>query len=80
MREVVILFEPFAGLGENGMKLSPQRAVLDIFDFATQLDSPLPDFARRQLGKGAPWPGPRLTERKFPGVWGVGVLYGPPAT
>jgi hypothetical protein len=34
MREVVILFEPFARLGEDGMELSPQRTVLDIFDFA----------------------------------------------
>ena len=34
MREVVILFESFTRLGENGMELSPQRAVLDIFDFA----------------------------------------------
>jgi hypothetical protein len=53
MREVVILFEPFARLGENGMELSPQRAVLDIFYFAPQLDPAMPDFQWRQLGKGA---------------------------
>jgi hypothetical protein len=38
MREVVILFEPFIRLGEDGMELSPQRAVLDIFDFAPELN------------------------------------------
>ena len=53
MREVVILFESFTRLGENGMELSPQRAVLDIFDFAPQLDPAVPDFQRRELGKGA---------------------------
>ena len=46
MREVVILFEPFARLGEDGMELSPQRAILDIFDLAPQLDPAVPDFKR----------------------------------
>src|SRR6516164_6205690 len=53
MREVVILFEPFTRLGEDGMELSPQRAVLDIFDFASQLYPAVPDFQRRELGKSA---------------------------
>src|SRR5262249_754155 len=51
MREVVILFEPFIRLCEDGMELSPERAVLDIFDFAPQLNPAVPDFQRRQLGK-----------------------------
>src|SRR6516164_452028 len=46
MREVVILFEPFARLGEDGMELSPEHAVLDILDFAPQLDPAVPDFKR----------------------------------
>src|SRR5262249_47653192 len=50
MREVVILFEPLARLGEDGMELSSQRAVLDIFDFAPHLNPAVPDFQRRQLG------------------------------
>src|SRR6516165_9633928 len=46
MREVVILFEPFIRLGEDGMELSPEHAVLDILDFAPQLDPAVPDFKR----------------------------------
>src|SRR5262245_27297869 len=46
MGEVVILLEPFARLGEDGMELSPERAVLDIFDFAPQLDPAVPDLKR----------------------------------
>src|SRR5262245_24377312 len=46
MREVVILFEPFTRLGEDGMELSPKHAVLDIFDFAPQLDPAVPNFKR----------------------------------
>src|SRR5262249_28055379 len=46
MREVVILFEPFTRLGDDGMDVSPKHAVLDIFDFAPQLDPAVPNFKR----------------------------------
>src|SRR5262249_17207851 len=46
MREVVILLEPSSRLGEDGMEVSPERAVLDIFDLAPQLDPAVPDFKR----------------------------------
>ena len=44
VREVVVLFQSLACLGQNGVKPFPQRPILDALDFAHQLDPAVPDF------------------------------------
>jgi len=53
MRKIVVLFEPLARLGEDGVQLLPQLAILDVFDFARELDPVVPSLQRRLLGERA---------------------------
>jgi hypothetical protein len=52
MREVVILFDSFARSGDDGLEPSFQLSILDMLDFARQLDPAVPDFQGRQRGQG----------------------------
>src|SRR6516165_6808487 len=49
--KVVVLFEPLPRFSEDGVEFSPYRAILDIFDFACEIDPAVPDFHGRQFGK-----------------------------
>jgi hypothetical protein len=51
--KVIVLLEAPARLGENGMKLSPERTILDILDLTRQIDPAMPNFHRRQFRQGA---------------------------
>jgi hypothetical protein len=53
VREVIVFLEPLTSLAENGVKLSPERTILDVFDFACQVDPAVPNLHWRQFGKGA---------------------------
>src|SRR5215467_4900524 len=46
MRKIVVLFDSLACLGQDGMQLPSQSAILDIFNFLHQLDPAVPDFKR----------------------------------
>jgi len=47
MREVVILFQSFACLGQDCVELSSQPSILDMFNLARKVDPAMPDFQWR---------------------------------
>jgi hypothetical protein len=46
MRDVVVLLDPFARLGDDRVKPTSELSILDILDFARQLYSTVSNFQR----------------------------------
>src|SRR5262249_61929536 len=53
MREIVVLLDMPARLGEDAAQPAAKGAVADALDLAFELDPAVPDFQRRQLGEVA---------------------------
>src|SRR6516165_11348159 len=53
VRKVIVLLESLARLSEDGVELSPERTILDVFDFTRQIDPAVPNFHWRQLRQAA---------------------------